>query len=78
MYDRDEQEYEVDDRKLHHILSQRGINTTTGLIDDRLIHAGAFADELVSDTVRYHPTDRVQTVSELASRVRRTIARLER
>ena len=57
MYDRDEQEYEVDDRKLTHILSQRGINTTTGLIDDRLIHAGAFADELVSDTVRYHPAD---------------------
>jgi len=77
VYDRDEQEYDIDDRKLSHIMSQRDINTTTGVIDDRLIHAGAFADEIVSQTVRYQPTDRVQTANELASKARRLIARFE-
>jgi serine/threonine protein kinase len=70
VYDRDEQEYDIDDRKLSHILSQRGTNTIRGVIDDRLIHAGAFADEIISQTVRYEPTCRVQAASELASKTR--------
>src|SRR6266851_8609010 len=40
-------------------------------------NAGAFADEIVSQTVRYQPTDRAQTANELASKVRRLIARFE-
>jgi len=35
VYDRDEQEYDIDDRKLSHISFQRGVNATTGTIDDR-------------------------------------------
>ena len=77
VYDRDEQEYDIDERKLSHILSGHGINTTTGVVDDRLIHAGALADEIVSQTVRYQPADRIQTANELASRVRQLIARFE-
>jgi hypothetical protein len=77
VYDRDEQDYDVDDRKLSQILTQGGINTETGVIDDRLIHAGAFADELISQTVRYQPTDRLQNAGELASRVRQLIARFQ-
>jgi serine/threonine protein kinase len=77
VYDRDEQEYGVDDRKLSYVLAQRGINTTTGVIDDRLIHAGAFADEIVQQTVRYRPVDRIQDAVELASKVRRLIARFQ-
>lgn len=77
VYDRDEQEYDIEDRKLSHLLSQRGINTTTGVIDDRLAHAGAFADEIVAQTVRYGPSDRVQDASALASKVRQLIARFE-
>jgi serine/threonine protein kinase len=77
VYDRDEQEYDVDDRKLSYVLAQRGINTTTGVIDDRLIHAGAFADEIIQQTVRYRPVDRIQNAVELASRVRRLIARFQ-
>lgn len=77
VYDRDEQEYGTEDRQLAKVLEQRGINTTTGVIDDRLIHAGAFADEIVSQTVRYQPTDRLQHAGEVASRVRCLIARFE-
>jgi serine/threonine protein kinase len=77
VYDRDEQEYNITERKLSEVLAQRGINTATGVIDDRLIHAGAFADEIISQTVRYEPTDRLQNAGELASRVRRLIARFQ-
>jgi serine/threonine protein kinase len=77
VYDRDEHEYAIDERKLSHILSGHGVNTTTGVVDDRLIHAGALADEIVSQTVRYQPVDRIQTANELASRLRRLIARVE-
>jgi serine/threonine protein kinase len=77
VYDREEQEYDIADRKLSHVLSLRGINTTSGVIDDRLLHAGAFADEIVAQTVRYYPNDRVQDASALSSIVRRVIARFE-
>lgn len=77
VYDRDEQEYDIEDRKLSHIMAGRGINTATGVIDDRLIHAGAFADEIVSQTVRYQPGDRIQAAGELASVARRLISRFE-
>jgi serine/threonine protein kinase len=77
VYDRDEQEYEVADRKLAQVLAHRGINTTTGVIDDRLIHAGAFADEIISQTVRYQPADRLQSAAELSSRIRRAIERFQ-
>jgi serine/threonine protein kinase len=77
VYDRDEQDYEVADRKLYQVLAQRGINTTTGVIDDRLIHAGAFADEIISQTVCYEPTNRVQDAGELATKVRCVIARFQ-
>jgi serine/threonine protein kinase len=77
VYDRDEQDYEVEDRKLSQVLGKVGIDTSAGIIDDRLIHAGAFADDIVSLTVRYQPSDRVQTAGELALAVRRLIARFE-
>ena len=77
VYDRDEQAYDVPDHKLAHILAQSGIDITAGIIDDRLIHAGAFADEIVSLTVRYRPSDRIQLASELATKVRQMIARFE-
>jgi hypothetical protein len=48
-----------------------------GVIDDRLIHAGAFADDIVSQTVRYRAVDRIQHASGIASQVRRLIARFE-
>jgi len=86
VYDRDEQEYDIEDRKLsQRFLRGDGLNLATNAIevrdpfhtvrDDRLIHAGAFADDIVSETVRYHPRDRIQYVNELASKVRRVIAR---
>jgi serine/threonine protein kinase len=77
VYDRDEQEYDVDGSKLARVLAQRGINTTTRVVDDRLIHAGAFADEIVSQTVRYRPTDRRQDAGQLAAAVRQVISRFE-
>jgi serine/threonine protein kinase len=77
VYDRDEQEYEVDERKLSRILAQSAVSATGDIVDDRLIHAGAFADELVSQTVRYKPSDRIQTASDLAFKVRRLIGRFE-
>jgi len=77
VFDRDEQEYEVEDRSLSHILGQRAMNPGTGVIDDRLIHAGAFADDIVSETVRYQPSHRIQSAKELAAKIRRLIARFE-
>jgi serine/threonine protein kinase len=77
VFDRDEQDYEAPDRKLSQVLSERGINVATGVIDDQLIHGGAFADDIVSDTVRYKPRDRLQDSSVLASRARRASSRLK-
>jgi serine/threonine protein kinase len=75
VYDRDEQDYQRSDRKLSHVLAQQAINTSTGVVNDRLIHAGALADEIISRTVRYEPTDRIQSAGQLASLVRVTMAR---
>jgi len=77
VYDRDEQKYDIPENKLAYILAQRGMDITTGVIDDRLIHAGAFADDIVSETVRYEPAARIQTAAELAKKVRQLIARFE-
>jgi serine/threonine protein kinase len=77
VYDRDEQEYDIDGRKLSYVLAQHGTNTATGAIDDRLIHAGAFADMIVSQTVRYGQTHRLQNAGDLASGVRHLIARFQ-
>jgi serine/threonine protein kinase len=75
VYDRDEQDYDRAERKLPHVLAQLG--SETEVADDRLIHAGAFADEIISQTVRYEPAHRIQSADELASRVRGLIARFQ-
>lgn len=75
VYDRDEQVYGAEECKLSHVMSQRGIDMGKGAIDDRAIHAGAFVDEIIAQTVRYRPADRTQTAMELASNVRAAIAR---
>jgi serine/threonine protein kinase len=77
VYDRDEQDYDVADRKLASILMQAGINSSAGVVDDRLVHAGAFVDDIVSETVRYEPKNRIQRAAQLASVVRQMIARFD-
>jgi serine/threonine protein kinase len=77
VYDRDEQEYEVKERKLANILAQKAPDPATGLSNDRLIHAGAFADDIVSQTVRYQPSQRLQDAGQLAVLVRQTLNRFD-
>jgi serine/threonine protein kinase len=88
VYDRDEQEYETHDRKLsQRFLGGEGLNLASNAIevrdphytvrDDRLIHAGAFADEIVSETVRYRPQDRIKYANELCPKVRRVMSRFQ-
>ena len=77
VFDREEQDYDTEDRRLRHVLSQKAIDVSAGTVDDRLIHAGAFADDVVAQTVRYTPATRIQTAGELASTVRRMAARFE-
>ncbi len=77
-YDREEESYGTPERKLATVLGQSGaINTESGVVDDRLIHAGAFADDLVAETVRYRETDRLQNATELAKQARAALARFE-
>jgi serine/threonine protein kinase len=75
VYDRDEQEYNRADRKLPHVLAQSDLDTEVN--HDRRMHAGAFVDEIISGTVRYEPRDRIQNAAELASKVRKIIARVQ-
>jgi serine/threonine protein kinase len=88
VYDRDEQEYDIDHRKLsQRFLHGEGLNLATNAIevrdpyysvrDNGLIHAGAFADDIVSETVRYRPEDRIQYANELPPNVRRAMARFQ-
>jgi serine/threonine protein kinase len=74
VYDRDEQEYDRADRKLPRVLAQSDFDTEAN--HDERMHAGAFADEVVSQTVRYRPEDRIQRADELASNVRKVLARI--
>jgi serine/threonine protein kinase len=74
VYDRDEQEYDRADRKLPRVLAQSDFDTEAN--HDQRMHAGAFADEIVSQTVRYQSADRIQRADELAAKVRKTIARV--
>jgi serine/threonine protein kinase len=85
-YAREQEEYEVAGRKLTEILMKRqGIQRESelrsafaaGTIDDRLIHAGAFVEDIISKTVRYNPTDRIQSAEQLAIKVRQVSARFE-
>jgi serine/threonine protein kinase len=75
VYDRDEQEYDRADKKLPHVLAQSDFDTEAN--HDERMHAGAFADEIISQTVRYQPADRIQRADELASTVRKAIARVQ-
>ncbi len=77
VYDREEQDYGSEDRKLYHVLCQIGNDRAADMVNPRLAHAGAFADEIVSRTVRYEPSDRLQTAGELASEVKKMIDRFE-
>jgi serine/threonine protein kinase len=75
VYDRDEQEYDRADRKLPKVLAQSEFDTEAN--HDERMHAGAFADEIVSRTVRYRPEDRIRRADDLASEVRNVIARVD-
>jgi serine/threonine protein kinase len=73
VYAREEQDYGFRDRKLVRIFDA-GENPHR---DARLIHVGAFIDELVEQTVHYIPSERIQNATLLASEVSTVINRIQ-
>lgn len=78
VFDREEQDYGSESRRLSVVVANEegGINTISGVIDDRLIRAAAFAEEIVDQTVRYAPEQRIPNATALGNKVKQVIARL--